>query len=81
MLYFNAAMLFCAIGNVDEITMYVRHPVGSSEASSLYSYDRKDMEELFEGLSAADYENGELFRQQLEDLHLKVVEYLHSRGQ
>lgn len=81
MLYFNAAMLFYAIGNVDEITMYVRHPVGSPEASSLYSYERKDMEELFEGLSAADYENGELFRQQLEDLHVKVVEYLRSRGQ
>lgn len=79
LMYFNAAMLFYAIGNVDEIMMYIRYPIGSDTASSVYVYYRTDMEKAHEGLSGADYENGQVFREGLESLHMDVVEYLHSR--
>lgn len=80
MIYFNAAMLFYAIGNVEEITMDVRQPSGSDVETSLYIYHRADMEETFEGLSEADYENEELFRQGLSELHTAVVEHLRSQN-
>lgn len=79
LMYFNAAMLFYAIGNVDEIMMYIRYPIGSDTESSVYVYYREDMEKAHEGLSGADYENGQVFREGLESLHMDVVEYLHSR--
>lgn len=79
LMYFNAAMLFYAIGNVDEIMMYIRYPIGSDTESSVYVYYRTDMEKAHEGLSGADYENGQVFREGLESLHMDVVEYLHSR--
>lgn len=79
MMYFNAAMLFYAIGNVDEITMYVRQPAGSNAEPLLQVYDRTDLREIFSRLSEADYENGELFRQNLSELHTDVVKYLHSQ--
>ena len=80
MIYFNAAMLFYAIGNVEEITMDVRQPSGSDVETSLYIYHRADMEETFEGLSEADYENEELFRQGLSELHAAVVEHIRSQN-
>lgn len=79
LMYFNAAMLFYAIGNVDEIMMYIRYPIGSDTESSVYVYYREDMEKVHGGLSGADYENGQVFREGLESLHMDVVEYLHSR--
>lgn len=79
MMYFNAAMLFYAIGNVDEVTMYIRQPSGSDAAASLHVYTRADMEEVFGGLLKADYENEELFHQGSSELHAAVVEYLHSQ--
>ena len=79
LMYFNAAMLFYAIGNVDEIMMYIKYPIGSDTESSVYVYYRTDMEKAHEGLSGADYENGQVFREGLESLHMDVVEYLHSR--
>lgn len=79
LMYFNAAMLFYAIGNVDEIMMYIRYPIGSDTESSVYVYYRTDMEKAHEGLSGADYENSQVFREGLESLHMDVVEYLHSR--
>lgn len=79
MMYFNAAMLFYAIGNVDEVTMYIRQPSGSDAAASLHAYTRADMEEVFGGLLKADYENEELFHQGISELHAAVVEYLHSQ--
>lgn len=79
MMYFNAAMLFYAIGNVDEVTMYIRQPSGSDAAAPLHVYTRADMEEVFGGLLKADYENEELFHQGISELHAAVVEYLHSQ--
>lgn len=81
MMYFNAAMMFYAVGNVDEITIDIKHPIGSDTVSIMYVYYRAEMEEIFSGISAADYEDAKLFRDGLEELHARVVEHLHSRGQ
>lgn len=79
MMYFNASMLFYAIGNVDEVTMYIRQPSNNDTATLLHVYTRSNMEEVFGGLLKADYENEELFHQGLLELHGAVVEYLHSQ--
>ncbi len=79
MMYFNAAMLFYTIGNVDEVAIYVRQPSGGDAAATMHGYTRADMEEVFGGLLKADYENEELFHQGISELHAAVVEYLHSQ--
>ncbi len=79
MIYFNAAMLFYAIGNVEEVAIYVRQPSDAELAASMHVYKRADMEEIFGGLLKADYENEELFHQGLSELHAAVVEYLHAK--
>ena len=78
MLYFNAAMLFYAIGNVEEIvidvtqpTTYVQDSNGTRNitGSFLVIYMREEMEQELPTLQNADYENDEIFREKLSDLH------------
>lgn len=78
MIYFNAAMLFYAIGNVDEISISVRQPAGRDREDAIHVYDRENLEENFGGLSEADYENDEVFREGLEDLHGQIVSALYN---
>lgn len=74
MLYFNAAMLFYAIGNVEEISMEVKHP--SNEASAMVIYNREELEKELPGLQNADYEDDQVFRDGLSELHTAVETYL-----
>lgn len=76
MLYFNAAMLFYAIGNVEEISMEVKHP--SNEGSAMVIYDREEMEKELPGLQNADYEDDQVFRDGLSELHTAVETYLSA---
>ncbi|MBD5517591.1 MAG: DUF4825 domain-containing protein [Lachnospiraceae bacterium] len=89
MIYFNAAMLFYAIGNVEEITIAVEGPAtyvtdssGTWNASTSFlytymqTYMREDMEKELSALRDADYENDEIFRETLSDLHMAIEAYL-----
>lgn len=85
MLYFNAAMLFYAIGNVKEITFdvkgpttYVQDSTGSRDIthSFLRTYIREEMEQDLPALQDADYENDEIFREKLSDLHIAIEQQL-----
>lgn len=79
MMYYNAAMLFYAIGNVEEVTFYIKYPIGSDTGPALYAYYREDMKETYGALVDTDYENEALFRERLEELHESVVEHLHAQ--
>ncbi len=72
-LYFNAAMLFYTVGNLEEVVMDVRNP-GNVDGSYFRYYRREKMEEEFAGLLEADYEDGETFREGLEKLYSAVEE-------
>ena len=76
MLYFNAAMLLYAIGNVEEISMEVKHPSGGG--SEMMIYYREELEKDLSVLQTADYEDDELFREGLSELHLAVETYLSA---
>lgn len=78
MIYFNAVMLFYAIGNVDEITMDIKYPISGDSGSSLHVFYREDMEKRYGELAETDYENEQHFRDGLEDLHEKVVVELNN---
>lgn len=73
-LYFNAAMLFYAIGNVEEISMEVKQP--SDGGSEMIIYDREELEKDLPVLQTADYEDEQLFREGLSELHIAVETYL-----
>lgn len=77
MLYFNAAMLFYAVGNVEEISMEVRNPSGAG--SMMTVYNREELEKELPGLQNADYEDDQIFRDGLSELHLAVETYLSSK--
>lgn len=74
MLYFNAAMLFYAIGNVDEIGMEIRNLSGAD--SDMKVYYRQELEKNISGLQNAGYEDAQTFREGLSDLHVAVETYL-----
>lgn len=78
MMYFNALMLFYAIDNVEAVTIQVRHPAGSGSDYSLHFYRRKDMEETFPELSQVNFDDGQIFREQLAGLHDRAVTYLNQ---
>lgn len=78
MLYFNAAMLFYAVGNVEEISMEVRNPSGAG--SMMTVYNREELEKELPGLQNADYEDDQIFRDGLSELHLAVETYLSSKA-
>ncbi|MDE5938791.1 MAG: DUF4825 domain-containing protein [Lachnospiraceae bacterium] len=76
MLYFNAAMLFYAIGNVEAVSMEVKHP--SNEGSVMVTYYREELEKELPGLQNADYEDDQVFRDGLSELHTAVETYLSA---
>lgn len=74
MMYFNAAMLFYSIGNVEEISMDVKNPSGSGSAMSIYH--REELEKDLPLLQNVDYENDQAFREGLSELLIEVETYL-----
>lgn len=74
MLYFNAAMLFYAVGNVEEISMDVKHPSDSGSAMSIYH--RADLEKDLSWLQRANYEDDQAFREGLSELLIEVETHL-----
>lgn len=74
MLYFNAAMLFYAIGNVEEISMEVRSPSGVG--TTMMTYHREELEKELPMLPNADYEDDQAFREALSGLLAAVEKYL-----
>lgn len=74
-LYFNAAMLFYAVGNLGEITMDIQNP-GGVDQSYFRVYEREQMEEELPALLDADYEDDQAFRDSLEELYPAIEKYL-----
>lgn len=74
-LFFNAAMLFYAFGNLEEVVMDVQNPKGADQ-SHFCVYEREEMEEELSGLLDADYEDDQAFRDGLVTLYSAVEEYL-----
>lgn len=79
MLYFNAAMLFYSIGNVEEIAVGIKHPSG--KGSTMMVYYREELEKELPILQSADYEDDQIFRDGLPDLHTAVETYLSASGE
>lgn len=75
MLYFNAAMLFYAIGNVEEISMEVWNPL---EGSFMMTYDREELEKELPGLQNADYGDDQVFREGMSELHIAAETQLSA---
>ena len=75
MLYFNAAMLFYAIGNVEEISMEVWNPSGGS---FMMTYDREELEKELPGLQNADYGDDQVFREGVSELHIAAETQLSA---
>lgn len=76
--YFNVAMLFYAIGNVEEIVVDVED--SSGRGSSLMICNREQMEKDLPILQNVDYEDDQAFRESLSELHIAVVKYLSERS-
>ncbi|MDE6318234.1 MAG: DUF4825 domain-containing protein, partial [Lachnospiraceae bacterium] len=74
MVYFNAAMLFFAIGNVEEIVVDVQNPSG--RGSTMAIYYREVLEKDLPILQNADYEDDQGFREALAELHIAVERHL-----
>lgn len=76
LLYFNAAMLFYSIGNVEEIAVGIKHPSGNG--SMIMTYFREELEKELPGLQNADYEDDQIFRDGLSELHAAVETHLST---
>ena len=74
MLYFNAAMLFYAIGNLEQIAVEVKYPSGGG--SDMMIYRREELEKDLPMLEKADYEDDQIFRDGLAELQTAVETYL-----
>ena len=74
MLYFNAAMLFYAIGNLEQIAVEVKYPSGGG--SDMMIYRRAELEKDLPMLEKADYEDDQIFRDGLAELQTAVEKYL-----
>lgn len=74
MLYFNAAMLFYAIGNLEQIAVEVKYPSGGG--SDMMIYRREELEKDLPMLEKADYEDDQIFRDGLAELQTAVEKYL-----
>lgn len=74
-LYFNAAMLFYAVGNLEEITMDIQNP-GGVDRSYFRVYEREEMEEELPALQNADFEDDQVFRDGFEELYPAIEKYL-----
>lgn len=69
MLYFNAAMLFYSIGNVEEIAVKI-------SGSMMITFYREELENDLPILQSADYEDDQAFRDGLSELHTAVETHL-----
>lgn len=78
-LYFNAAMLFYAVGNLEEITMDFQNP-GGVDQSYFRVYEREKMEQELPALQNADFEDDQAFRDGLEELYPAIEAYLSGEG-
>ena len=78
MLYFNAAMLFYAIGNLEEIAVGINRPAGTEPADMMEVYYREELGQDIPALLSADFENEVAFREKLSTLHSEVESYLSS---
>lgn len=76
MLYFNAAMLFYSIGNVEEISSEIKHPSGKN--SEMKVYYREELEKELPILQSADYEDDQNFRDGLAELQTAVETHLQA---
>lgn len=74
-LFFNAAMLFYAVGNLEEVVIDVKNPKGVDQ-SYFCIYDREKVEKELSGLQNVDYENDRAFREDLVTLYSAIEEYL-----
>lgn len=74
-LFFNAAMLFYTVGNLEEVVIDVQNPEGVDQ-SHFCVYIREKMEKELPGLQNADYENDRVFREDLVTLYSAIEEYL-----
>ncbi|MDE7199866.1 MAG: DUF4825 domain-containing protein, partial [Lachnospiraceae bacterium] len=74
-LFFNAAMLFYAVGNLEEVAMDVQNPKGADQ-SHFCVYKREKMEVELPGLLEADFGDEQTFREGLEKLYTAVEERL-----
>lgn len=74
MLYFNAAMLFYAIGNLEQIAVEIKYPSGGG--SDMMIYRREELEKDLPMLEKADYEDDQIFRDGLAELQTAVEKYL-----
>lgn len=70
MIYFNAAMLFYSIGNVEEISVEIKKPSG--ENFMMRVYYREEMEKDIPSLQNLDYGNEQIFRETLSEVHVEV---------
>ncbi|MDE7233126.1 MAG: hypothetical protein K2N37_08660, partial [Lachnospiraceae bacterium] len=71
--------------NVEEITIDVKQPAtyvqdasGTRNISTsfLLTFRREEMEQKLPALQDADYENDEIFREKLSDLHIAIEAHL-----
>ncbi len=74
MLYFNAAMLFYSIGNVEEISSEIKHPSGKN--SEMKVYYREELEKELPILQNVNFEDNQTFRDGLSDLQTAVETHL-----
>ncbi|MCM1268169.1 MAG: M56 family metallopeptidase [Bacteroidales bacterium] len=70
MLYFNAAMLFYAIGNVEELAIEIKSP---RESAQMAVYYNNALEQEFSALREVDYEDEKAFREGLPELAAAVA--------
>lgn len=75
MMYYNAALLFYAIGNVEEIAMEIKSPSGSS---TMTTYHREELEKDLSMSFHPDYEDDQMFRSGLSEVHTAAVKHLST---
>lgn len=75
MMYYNAALLFYAIGNVEEIAMEIKSPSGSS---TMTTYHREELEKDLSMSFHPNYEDDQMFRSGLSEVHTAAVRHLST---
>lgn len=76
MLYFNAAMLFYSVGNVEEIAVKMQHPSGNG--SMMVTYHREKLEEEIPIMQNVNFEDDQTFRDGLAELQTAVETHLQA---
>ncbi len=76
MLYFNAAMLFYSVGNVEEIAVKMQHPLGNG--SMMVTYHREKLEEEIPIMQNVNFEDDQTFRDGLAELQTAVETHLQA---